>query len=97
MIATASLPIHLGGKLYPAVPVDGALRAGPAEIAAAADGVFDVSRTVPRRPWRTAVMDFFELLGLVWSVPLVVLAVASPVVLTIALLLWLGRLALRAF
>jgi hypothetical protein len=42
-------------------------------------------------------MDVVHLLGLVLSVPLAVLVVGTPIALTIALLLWLGRFALSAF
>ncbi len=51
------------------------------------------------RPWRwtTVLTDSVELLGLVWSIPLAMLLVGTPIALTIALLLWLGRLALSGF
>jgi hypothetical protein len=37
------------------------------------------------------------LLAVVWSLPLAMLGIGSAIALTIALLLWLGRLALRMF
>jgi hypothetical protein len=37
------------------------------------------------------------LLGVVWSIPVAVLVVGTPVALAIAFLLWLVQLALRAF
>jgi hypothetical protein len=50
----------------------------------------------PRRWWRTVLMDSVQLLALVWSVPLAMLLVGAPIALAIALLVWLGRLALSA-
>lgn len=41
-------------------------------------------------------MDGVRLLGVVLSVPLAVLVVGAPIALALALLLWLGRLALSA-
>ena len=46
---------------------------------------------------RTTLMDGVMLLGVVWSLPIAVLVVGTPVALAIAFLLWLGRLALGAF
>jgi hypothetical protein len=40
-------------------------------------------------------MDVVHLLGVVLFVPVAVLLVGTPIALSIALLLWLGRLALR--
>jgi hypothetical protein len=98
MIATASGPIHLGGSLHTTFPVVAvARRVWPAEAAPAASRGLDVSRAVRPWRWRTALMDVVEMLGVVWSLPLVVLLVGGPIALTIALLLWLGRLALGAF
>jgi cytochrome c-type biogenesis protein CcmH/NrfF len=42
-------------------------------------------------------MDGVALLGVLWSIPLAVLVVGTPIVLTIAFALWLVRLALTAF
>jgi hypothetical protein len=46
--------------------------------------------------WST-LMDGVMLLGVVWSLPVAVLVVGTPVALAIAFLLWLVRLALGAF
>ncbi len=54
------------------------------------------NRGLPWR-WRTAIADSVDLLAIVWSIPLVMAVVGTPVVLTIALLLWLARLASSAF
>jgi hypothetical protein len=45
----------------------------------------------------TRLMDGVMLLGVVLSIPVVVLVVGTPVALAIAFLLWLVRLTLRAF
>jgi hypothetical protein len=47
--------------------------------------------------WRTALTDGVALLALAWSIPFAILLVGTPVALTIAFVLWLGRLALSAF
>lgn len=57
----------------------------------------DVSRPMLRWRWSSALMDSVELLALVWSIPLAMLLVGAPIALAIALLVWLGRLALSAF
>ena len=46
--------------------------------------------------WST-LMDGLMLLGIVWSIPVAVLVVGTPVALGVAFLLWLVRLALGAF
>jgi hypothetical protein len=46
--------------------------------------------------WRSALADAAALLGVVWMVPVGILLVGAPVVLVVALLLWLGRLARAA-
>ena len=46
--------------------------------------------------WAT-LMDGVLLLGVVWSIPLVVLIVGAPFALALAFLLWAGRAALSAF
>jgi hypothetical protein len=64
---------------------------------AAGGARLDVARAMqPRRWWRTVVMDSVQLLALVWSVPLAMLLVGAPIALALALLVWLGRLALSA-
>jgi hypothetical protein len=47
--------------------------------------------------WRSALADGVALLALAWTIPFAILLVGMPVALTIALLLWIGRLALNAF
>ena len=42
-------------------------------------------------------MDAVQLAGLVFSIPLAMLVIGAPVALTIAGLLWLVRMGLRAF
>jgi hypothetical protein len=110
MTAIASDPIHLG--TYPAawnrvavhedgVPSDEAVvnRARAVTVAgrvraAARDEDLDVSSSL----WSwTTLMDGVMLLGVVWTIPVAVLVVGTPVALAIAFLLWLVRLALAAF
>ncbi len=67
----------------------------PVENGGVSGGRLDRAR-VPWR-WRTALTDCVALLALAWSIPFAVLLVGAPVALTIALVLWLGRLALSAF
>lgn len=56
----------------------------------------DIDVSFPK--WsRTTLMDGAMLLGVVWSIPIAVLVVGTPVALTIAFLLWLVRLARGAF
>ncbi len=47
------------------------------------------------RPWRwtTVLTDSVGLLGLVWSIPLAMALVGTPIALAIALVVWLYRLA----
>jgi hypothetical protein len=84
MTATASEPIHLG--TYPA--------AWNRVRARGRDEDLDVSSSM----WSwTTLMDGVMLLGVVWSIPIAVLVVGTPVALAIAFLLSLVRLTLRAF
>jgi hypothetical protein len=53
-------------------------------------------RGLPSR-WRVAAEDSIELLALVWSIPLAMVVVGTPIALAVALLLWLGRVTLSAF
>lgn len=46
---------------------------------------------------RSALADGLALLALAWTIPFAILLVGTPVALTIALLLWISRLALNAF
>ena len=61
------------------------------------DYVVDVSR--PDVPWRwTGVLAApLEGLALAWSIPFVVLLCGLPLVLLVALIHWVGRLALNQF
>ncbi len=53
----------------------------------------------PVLPWRwqMVLVDALRLLAVAWSVPLAMLLVGVPVAVTIAVVLWLGRLARHAF
>jgi hypothetical protein len=51
----------------------------------------------PPSRWGTALLDAGGLLALVWAVPLAVLIVGGPIVLAIALVLWLVRLVSGGF
>jgi hypothetical protein len=106
MTATASEPIHLG--TYPAawnriaVHEDG-VRSDDAVVkrtrAVTPSGrVRDADLDVSSSMWSwTTLKDGVMLLGVVWSIPVVVLVVGTPVALAIAFLLSLVRLTLRAF
>ncbi len=109
MTAIASDPIHLG--THPAawnrVAIDqGGVRSDDAVInrtravtlsgGVRAIGRDDLDLSVSRWSWNT-LMDGVRLLGVVWSLPVAVLVVGTPVALAIAFLLWLVRLALGAF
>jgi hypothetical protein len=109
MTAIASDPIHLG--THPAawkrVAIDqGGVRSDDAVInrtravtlsgRVRAIGRDDLDVSFLLWSW-TALMDGVMLLGIVWSIPVAVLVVGTPVALAIAFLLWLVRLALGAF
>jgi hypothetical protein len=107
MTAIASDPIHLGA--HPAawnrVAIDqGGGRGDDAVLnrtrAVTLSGrVRAISRDQPvfsLWSWST-LMDGVMLLGVVWSLPVAVLVVGTPVALGVAFLLWLVRLALGAF
>jgi hypothetical protein len=109
MTAIASDPIHLG--THPAawkrVAIDqGGVRSDDAVInrtravtlsgRVRAIGRDDLDVSFLLWSW-TALMDGVMLLGIVWSIPVAVLVVGTPVALAIAFLLWLVRLALDAF
>jgi hypothetical protein len=108
MTAIASDPIHLG--THPAawnrvvlhqdrVRSDAAVSRTPVTLSRRVgvigrDDDLDVSFSA----WSwTTLMDGVMLLGVVWSIPVAVLVVGTPVALAIAFLLWLVRFALRAF
>ena len=88
MTTTVSEAVHLGISSRLALP-GAAVELGEA-------GVNVNGRIRPWR-WKTLLTDSVELLGLVWSIPLAMLLVGTPIALAIALLLWLGRLALGGF
>jgi hypothetical protein len=109
MIAIASHPIHLG--THPAawnrVAIDpGGVRSDDAVVnrtraATLSGGVRAIGRddldgSVSLWSWST-LLDGVLLLGVLWSLPVAVLVVGTPVALAIAFLLWLVRLALGAF
>ena len=47
--------------------------------------------------WRTAFSDVIDLIGVVWVIPVAILAVGAPVALVGALAVWVGRLIRHAF
>jgi len=57
--------------------------------------VVDVSRPSTPLSWRAVLLAPFELLVVAWSVPVVILLIAAPIGLAIAVFLWLGRLMVR--
>jgi hypothetical protein len=57
--------------------------------------VVDVSRPSPPWSWRSVLLAPLELLVVAWSVPVVILLIAAPIGLGIAVVLWLGRLVVR--
>ena len=89
MTATVSQAVHPGISSRLTRPGGAVVERGEA----------GVNATGRMRPWRwtTVLTDSVEVLALVWSIPLAMLLVGTPIVLTIALLLWLGRLALSGF
>jgi hypothetical protein len=109
MTAIASEPIHLG--THPAAwnrvaiyqdgmrSDDGVVSRTPTDTlsgrvrAIGTDEDLDVNFSL----WSwTTVKDAVILLGVVWSIPVAVLVVGTPVALAIASLLWLVRIALSA-
>lgn len=56
----------------------------------------DVSMPTPSK-WLTMLVDAAAVIAVMWTIPLAILAVGTPVALVIVSLLWLGRLALSAF
>ena len=57
--------------------------------------VVDVSRPSTPLSWRAVLLAPFELLVVAWSVPVVILLIAAPIGLAIAVFLWLGRFMVR--
>lgn len=105
MIAIASDPIHLGTRpaAWNRVAIDqGGERRNDAVVnrsrvvtlsrGGGAIGRDDLGVSVSPWPW-TMLMDGVLLLGVLWSLPVAVLAVGAPVALAIAFLLWVLRLA----
>jgi hypothetical protein len=91
LAATLSEPIHLGSGRTPIPPAAAAAR--PAGIG----GTGGVPTPVLPWRWQMVLMDAVRLLALAWSVPFAMLLVGAPIALTIAVVLWLGRLARHAF
>jgi hypothetical protein len=110
MTAIAPEPVHLG--TYPAAwnrvaihqdgvrSDDGVVSRAPAVTlsgrvrAVGRDEDLDVGFSL----WSwTTLKDAVTLLGVVWSIPVAVLVVGTPVALAIASLLWLVRIGLSAF
>lgn len=111
MTAIASEPIHLSTHPAPrnrvAIDIEEGVRRADAvdrrtRAVALNDSVGIIGRaedrdvTVATWSW-TTLMDGALLLGVVWSIPIAMLAVGIPIALGITLLLWLVQLALGAF
>lgn len=47
--------------------------------------------------WSRLLTDGLEVLGVVWALPVAILVIGAPVALALALVVWLGRMGLRAF
>ena len=88
MTATVSEAVHL---------VISSRLARPGAAVERGEAGVNVSGRIRPWRWKTVLTDSVELLGLVWSIPLAILLVGTPIALAIALLLWLGRLALSGF
>jgi hypothetical protein len=89
MTATVSETIHVPRPTWYRTPVKNVESGGVSgERVDRADG---------SAGWRSALADGVALLALAWTIPFAILLVGTPVALTIALLLWIGRLALNAF
>jgi hypothetical protein len=109
MTAIASDPIHLGthpaawnrlaidqGGVRSDVAVINRTRAVTLSGGVRAIGRDDLDVSFSLWSWST-LMDGVILLGVVWSLPVAMLVVGTPVALAIVFLLWLARLALGAF
>lgn len=92
MIATASLPIHLGAR----APVAAVVARAPHRAAASATGL-NVSRPIVPWRWRTGIVGAIELVAVAWSIPLVIVAIGAPLALAIVALLRIARWTLGAF
>ena len=91
MAATVSESIHSPRPTWYRAPVESVKNV---ESGGIGSGRVDHATTPG---WRTALTDGVALLALAWTIPFAILLVGAPVALTIALLLWVGRLALNAF
>lgn len=89
MTATVSETIHIPRPTWYRTPVKNVKSGGVSGER--------VDRTDRSAGWRSALADGVALLALAWTIPFAILLVGTPVALTIALLLWIGRLALNAF
>jgi hypothetical protein len=94
MFATASLPIHLDDRFRQAAAPAAAV--APRQ-AAPQTAVLLVSRPAVAWQWRTAMVDALELVGVVWSLPFVIIAIGAPVAFVLVAILWLARSTLGAF
>jgi hypothetical protein len=74
-------------------PITDSAAPGAAPAAGLPDHVVDVSRPVLRWRWTSVLLLPFELLLVAWSVPVVILMVAIPIALGIALVLRVARFA----
>jgi hypothetical protein len=89
MTATVSESIHVPRPTWYRAPVK--------HVESGGVGDERVDRTKMSGRWRTVLADGVSLLVLAWTIPFAILLVGTPVALTIALVLWIGRLALNAF
>lgn len=94
MAATVSESIHSPRPTWYRAPVESVKSVKNVESGGIGSGRVDHGTT---QGWRTALTDGVALLALAWTIPFAILLVGAPVALTIALLLWVGRLALNAF
>ena len=89
MTATVSETIHIPRPTWYRTPVKNV------ESGGVSSGRVDRANRLG--VWRSALADGVALLALAWTIPFAILLVGTPVALTIALLLWIGRLVLNAF
>jgi hypothetical protein len=88
MRATASEAVHLG--------IGSRLTRPDGAVAERGEAGVHANGHIRRWRWATVLTDSVGLLGLVWSIPLAMALVGTPIALAIALLLWLYRLAFSA-
>jgi hypothetical protein len=94
MSASASLPIHLDARVR--APLTGAGVTATYPLAPQTKGL-NVSRPIVPWRWSTAIVSAIELVGVVWSLPFVIIAIGAPVAFVMVALLWLVRSTLGAF